>query len=75
MCLFFCKKYKRCKDTKLIDYHIDNLGEEEECSICLEIFKQKDKILILPCYHFFHQECILKWSKRNNDILLCPYCN
>jgi len=74
MCLLLCKKYKRYKDAKLINYNQNDL-QEEECSICLEIFQQKDKILILPCYHFFHKECINKWISKNNGILKCPYCN
>lgn len=72
MCLIFCKKYE---DTKLVKLINQQDLTDTECCICLELFKEKDKISILPCYHFFHKECILKWIKKNNYIMKCPYCN
>ncbi|KAK3605279.1 hypothetical protein CHS0354_001396 [Potamilus streckersoni] len=44
---------------------------EKQCSICLTEFKSGEKILLLPCEHEFHADCIPKWLKRNAT---CPIC-
>ena len=43
------------------------------CSICLERFKQGDKLWVLPCddRHKFHGECIKSWLTKNSS---CPLC-
>ena len=41
----------------------------EECSICLSNFENNDNIIILPCLHFFHDECIMDWLKKQT---VCP---
>lgn len=33
----------------------------EHCVICLEAFKDGDRLRILPCNHRFHSSCIDKW--------------
>ena len=45
----------------------------KECTICMESFKQGDKVIALPCdkRHYFHSECILSWSERHRN---CPLC-
>ena len=43
----------------------------QKCMICLELFKNGDNFIILPCMHFFHQECIINWMNVNN---VCPLC-
>ena len=45
--------------------------DKKECVICLEEFKYRDKTIILPCIHFFHNNCIKSWLKRDNS---CPIC-
>ena len=47
-------------------------SESKECSICLDDFKVGDKICYLPCFHFYHAECIKKWVHNSNK---CPVCN
>ena len=42
------------------------------CNICLEEYKIKDKISYLPCFHFFHYNCIKKWIENSKK---CPLCN
>tara|TARA_B110000971_G_C19558604_1_gene297700 strand:- start:97 stop:426 length:330 start_codon:yes stop_codon:yes gene_type:complete len=46
--------------------------KSEECCICLDKFKKKDKIRMLKCAHKFHDKCILDWL-ANHDT--CPKCN
>jgi len=43
----------------------------DECSICLEKYIKKDKIISLDCNHTFHKSCILLWLNENNS---CPHC-
>ena len=51
----------------------------QECTICLEEFKNGDNITRIPlCEHFFHPNCIKKWLNRqnkNNENNKCPLCN
>ena len=47
-------------------------GEQKNCSICLEDFSEGDKIIYLPCFHYYHSACIEKWTKSSNT---CPLCN
>lgn len=60
---------------------------EETCAICLEDFKEPDKLRILPCKHGFyffnrknlflnfiayHCKCIDPWLTKNRRV--CPVC-
>ncbi|KDP44464.1 hypothetical protein JCGZ_16297 [Jatropha curcas] len=42
-----------------------------DCSICLESFKEGDKLVRLPCEHRFHAACLDPWVRTCGD---CPYC-
>ena len=42
-----------------------------ECSVCLEEFAVGDKVMILPCYHNFHEKCIREWLPQHQN---CPLC-
>ena len=43
------------------DKTVDEFGISE-CTICLEKFKDGERLSKLPtCRHFFHSECILSW--------------
>ena len=45
------------------------------CTICLENFKKKKKVIEFFCGHIFHSECAQKWVKDNIDNPKCPNCN
>ena len=45
--------------------------EEEECSICLTSYQQKDMLRTLPCGHSFHKDCIDRWLEQSTS---CPFC-
>ena len=47
-------------------------GEQKNCSICLDDFVVGDKIIYLPCFHYYHAKCIEKWVKTSDK---CPLCN
>lgn len=42
---------------------------EYNCSICLN--KENKEIMILPCNHNFHSDCLRQWLKNNKK---CPIC-
>ena len=56
-------------------------GSDMTCCICLEDFTDKNdlesskddkQVVILPCKaHFYHEQCIGEWIKKNNA---CPIC-
>jgi hypothetical protein len=43
----------------------------DECTICLSEFENDEVLLVLPCNHRFHQECITEWLTCSNK---CPLC-
>ena len=63
--------------TKKTD--LEKLGEEKyksninqkECVICMESFKENEKIRKLKCSHIFHLNCIDGWFENNKN---CPIC-
>ena len=56
-------------EGKKSSYEKDN--ENDICSICLENFVKKDKIITLDCEHYYHDDCITNWLKKDQS---CPLC-
>lgn len=52
------KEFERDEDVK-------------RCSICLEDFEPKQEVMVTPCKHMFHEECIVPWVNSN---AVCPVC-
>jgi len=51
---------------------ISKLEESNKtCAICLEKFNTEVKIIILPCIHIFHRDCINDWIEKKKN---CPIC-
>jgi hypothetical protein len=47
--------------------------EDQECSVCLDCFKQKQLLRRYPgCGHCFHERCIEAWLTRGDA--RCPLC-
>lgn len=45
---------------------------EAECSICLGLFEDEEKVKVLPeCKHAYHAECVDKWFSTQSS---CPLC-
>lgn len=43
----------------------------EECAICLNDFRDDERLRAMPCSHAFHYHCISQWLRRN---AVCPLC-
>ena len=42
------------------------------CSVCMDELVKDNEVIILPCEHIFHTNCIEEWlSKYNYN---CPVC-
>lgn len=50
---------------------VDENGEPNSCSICLEPFRKGDRCTTLPCEHIYHTSCITEWLSNVNT---CPVC-
>ncbi|CAH8392491.1 unnamed protein product [Eruca vesicaria subsp. sativa] len=47
-------------------------GEDgKRCAVCLEDFEAKETVMLTPCKHMFHEECIVPWLKTKGQ---CPVC-
>ena len=44
---------------------------EDNCTICLEKYKENQVIRNLNCNHSFHQSCVDKWFENHQS---CPIC-
>lgn len=53
-------------------FHLRRRGQSEECSICLESFKEGDAVKTLPCHHVFHANCVKEWIVDIRGV--CPLC-
>ncbi|KAM6446658.1 E3 ubiquitin-protein ligase RNF149 isoform 2-T2 [Liasis olivaceus] len=45
--------------------------DTENCAICIENYKAKDNVRLLPCKHIFHKLCIDPWLLEHRT---CPVC-
>lgn len=39
--------------------------------VCFEEFQREELIRILPCGHYFHNQCLRPWFERNSHCLVC----
>ena len=61
------EEIKNLKQEKFIK----NKFLEEKCIICQFDFKELETIIILPCNHCFHFDCIKPWIIKEH---YCPLC-
>ena len=55
----------------LNDDYFDKKKYNDLCIICQNNFKDKEKVLVIPCKHCFHEDCIVPWLKNKKQ---CPFC-
>jgi len=46
--------------------------KHDDCVICYMAYRNRDKLITLPCQHQYHKDCIARWLKINKA---CPVCN
>ncbi|XP_077241517.1 E3 ubiquitin protein ligase RIE1-like [Tasmannia lanceolata] len=49
------------------------LPEDSECCICLSQYEDGVELHSLPCNHYFHSGCIVKWLRLNATCPLCKF--
>ncbi|KAJ5638679.1 hypothetical protein N7528_001069 [Penicillium herquei] len=71
-------------ERELVEYRVRDLasrpvkeltrrGARVSCAICMKWMKKDEKVLVLPCKHWFCNGCIHRWlSDPINDV--CPRC-
>ncbi|KAK7311545.1 hypothetical protein RJT34_09762 [Clitoria ternatea] len=43
----------------------------EKCTICLTEFDKDAQVLLMPCKHVYHEECLIQWLQASH---MCPLC-
>lgn len=50
----------------------ESSDDEPHCSICLGEYEDAEKLVMLPCKHIYHDDCISSWCDNHTR---CPLCN
>ena len=58
------------KNLKTIDEEEIKKHHDNTCMVC---FQDMTEATILPCKHFFHDECLRQWIIKNSNHF-CPKC-
>ncbi|KAF9669415.1 hypothetical protein SADUNF_Sadunf14G0105300 [Salix dunnii] len=53
------------------DWAPETEDDGKRCAVCLEDFEPRESVMLTPCNHMFHEECIVPWVKSNGK---CPVC-
>uniref|UniRef100_A0A8D0GZW4 Ring finger protein 122 n=1 Tax=Sphenodon punctatus TaxID=8508 RepID=A0A8D0GZW4_SPHPU len=67
-CCYFISKLRHQAQSERFGYK----EVKQTCAVCLEDFKVKDELGVLPCQHAFHRKCLVKWLEVR---CVCPMCN
>jgi hypothetical protein len=60
----------KIKDALTIQ-QVEEKQLNDSCPICIQNYTFEQKIIILPCKHFFHSYCIKEWFNHQSN---CPNC-
>uniref|UniRef100_A0A7S4QJ22 RING-type domain-containing protein n=2 Tax=Ditylum brightwellii TaxID=49249 RepID=A0A7S4QJ22_9STRA len=55
------------RDTVQTEHYADSC-----CTICLEDYEMEETLVVLPCQHTFHSDCIVPWLTERSPT--CPLC-
>ena len=68
-----CKKIKyNCNSRKLWGFfRRKDYARNSVCTICLEDFTEEEEVVLCPCKHCYHENCIKEWLRLKNS---CPLC-
>ncbi|MCL7035829.1 hypothetical protein MKW94_005546 [Papaver nudicaule] len=42
-----------------------------DCVVCMDVFEDGTGVTYIPCSHFFHEGCLVRWLQESNS---CPLC-
>lgn len=49
-------------------------AEEVSCAVCIDEISDNQDLIVLPCHHKFHTDCIIPWlTERQAHCPLCKY--
>uniref|UniRef100_A0A0N5A1L8 RING-type E3 ubiquitin transferase n=1 Tax=Parastrongyloides trichosuri TaxID=131310 RepID=A0A0N5A1L8_PARTI len=49
----------------------EQIINESQCTVCMDIFIDKDSVYKLACNHIFHKQCLTPWVQTHRS---CPVC-
>lgn len=55
-----------------VTYSTLYFGEIVQCMICMDEFKDNEKVKQIKCGHIFHKECLVQWLLNQKN---CPICD
>lgn len=47
--------------------------EMPTCSVCFNQMKLKENVMLIPCGHMYHPNCLKPWFENNNTCPVCRY--
>lgn len=56
-------------EKKKLDKKMMGESGKAECTICIDELNEGDEVVVLPCNHWFHNECVVLWLREHNT---CP---
>lgn len=67
--LYYRNNHNAAKSLKEKEKEKDEDGKR--CAICLEDFEANEEVMLTPCNHMFHEDCIVPWLTSKGQ---CPIC-
>lgn len=53
---------------------VESLKDETDtCTVCMESFRKGETLMILPCMHRYHKNCIMPWLQQSGLCSVCRY--
>ncbi|XP_054815103.1 uncharacterized protein LOC129315451 isoform X2 [Prosopis cineraria] len=67
------KRVSLCYKDSVVNALKEREREKHErrkrCAICLEDFEPREEVMLTPCKHVFHEDCIVPWVRSKGELL------
>eukprot|EP01023_Acetabularia_acetabulum_P060519 TRINITY_DN7276_c0_g1_i2.p2 TRINITY_DN7276_c0_g1~~TRINITY_DN7276_c0_g1_i2.p2 ORF type:complete len:212 (+),score=16.44 TRINITY_DN7276_c0_g1_i2:199-834(+) len=64
-----------CQQLDTYQFHEKSAHpDHSSCPVCLEKYEEKEDVMIFPCFHQFHKDCINPWLEDKGYDSVCPVC-